>query len=785
MKRIEKAAVLGAGVMGATIAAHLANAGVEVLLLDILPKDAPESGPERNSIAANGLKALAKLKPAPFYLKEYASRISVGNLDDDLEKLKSCDWVCEVVIERMDIKLSLLEKLTPYIGPEAILSTNTSGLSVTEMSKGLPAELKKRFLVTHFFNPPRYMRLMEIVPTPDTDPAVVKHIADFTRDRLGKGVVYAKDTPNFVANRIGVFSIYKAMEQMVALGLTVEEVDAIAGPATARPKSAAFRTSDLVGLDTMVHVGNNSYDNLPDDEEREIFKVPDYLTKMVEGGQLGNKSGAGFYKKGRDAAGKRTITYFDYKTGDYKDLEKPRFKSIGNARMEDDPKKRLKKLFEIDDKASQFAWISLRDTLIYTFKRIPEIADDVVNIDNGMRWGFNWELGPFEMLDALGVKWFCEKAKADGVALPEGLEEIESFYRFSKTGKEYYDTIAKEFKPMQLGAGEINLEILKKSGGVVDQTKNCSLVDLGDGVFGFEFHSKMNSISGDILAKAVQAVKYAEKEGVGLVIGNQGVNFTVGANLALLTMAIAEGEWDDIGMMIKQFQNATMAMKLAKVPVVVAPFHMTLGGGCEFSLHGDAINAYSETYMGLVEIGVGLLPAGGGTKEMCLRAVAQAAQFNTDVTPYIFKYFQQIGMATVSMGADELFDMGYMRHGDSVTMNIANLIGDAKQKVIALSKNYRPQHKQMAIPAPGRSIAASIQSSLWNMAQGGFATEYEYELGSSIAHVITGGDVPAGTLITEDYLLDLELEGFLRLCGNKKTFERIQHTLKTGKPLRN
>ncbi|MDX2469567.1 MAG: 3-hydroxyacyl-CoA dehydrogenase/enoyl-CoA hydratase family protein [SAR324 cluster bacterium] len=789
MKSIEKAAVLGAGVMGATIAAHLANAGVEVLLLDILPKDAPELGAKdahnRSSIAANGLKALAKLKPAPFYLKDYASRISVGNLTDDLEKLKTCDWIVEVVIERMDIKLSLLEKLAPNINKDAILSTNTSGLSVTEMSKALPDDLKKRFLVTHFFNPPRYMRLMEIVPTPDTDPAIVEFMADFTSNRLGKGVVFAKDTPNFVANRIGVYSIYKGMEHMAKMGLTVEEVDAISGPATARPKSAAFRTSDLVGLDTMVHVANNSYENLPNDEEREVFKVPEYLTKMVENGQLGNKSGSGFYKKGRDAQGNRTITYFDYVSGEYKDLEKPRFKSIGNARMEDNPRKRLKKLFEIDDKASQFAWAALRDILLYTFRRIPEIADDIVNIDNGMRWGFNWDLGPFEMFDALGVKWFCEKAKAEGVTLPEGLEKIESFYRFNDGVKEYYDILAGKYVPIKLGEKEINLEIIKKAGGVVDQTGNCSLVDLGDGVFGFEFHSKMNSISGDILGKAIQAVRYAEKEGVGLVIGNQGVNFTVGANLALLTMAIAEGDWDDIGMMIRQFQNATMAMKLAKVPVVVAPFHMTLGGGCEFSLHGAAINAYSETYMGLVEIGVGLLPAGGGTKEMCLRAVAQAAQFGTDPTPYIFKYFQQIGMATVSMGADELFDMGYMRHGDSVTFNLANLIGDAKKKVLGLATNFRPQHKQMAIPAPGRSIAASIQSSLWNMAQGGFATEYEFELGKSIAHVITGGDVPAGTLISEDYLLDLELEGFLRLCGNKKTYERIQHTLKTGKPLRN
>ena len=795
MRQINRVAVLGAGVMGATIAAHLANAGLEVLLLDIVPRELTgeeaeqglslESPAVRNRIASAGLGGLIKMKPAPFYLKKYAEQISVGNFDDDLEKLKECDWVIEVVIEHMPIKKDLLAKVVPNLAAGAILSTNTSGLSVNEMAEMLPEDVQKNFLVTHFFNPPRYMRLLEIVPSQYTDPDIVSGLAEFISRRLGKGIVYAKDTPNFIANRIGVYSIFNGVQHMLDLEMTVEEVDSVAGPATARPGSAAFRTSDLVGIDTLVHICKNTYELLPDDECRETFKVPEFMEQMVEKGLHGNKSKRGFYRKDQ-VDGKRIIYYYDYTSGEFKPAEKPKFASVVAVKMVDDPAQKIKMVVNGHDKGAEFAWRSLRDTLIYTVNRIPEIADDIINIDNGMKWGFNWELGPFEMLDAIGVQNFVKRSLKDGVDVPDCLKDVDCFYRYNNSGQqEHYDLIEKTYQQAPRIEGQINLQILKKASGVVEKTSNCSLLDLGDGVFGFEFHSKMNAISGDILAMTHKAIKRAEEEGVGLVIGNQGANFSVGANLMLLAVAMAEGAYEDIDMSVRAFQKATMAVKYAKVPVVAAPFGMALGGGCEFSLHADAMNAYAETYMGLVEIGVGLIPAGGGTKEMCLRAVELAAQFDTDVTPFIFKNFQQIGMAKVSMGAAELKEMGYMRHGDSISMDVSRLIADAKQKVLALVTNYRPQKLVENVPAPGRGISASIKSQLWNMKMGGFVTEYEAEMGGIIADVICGGDVLPGTLISETYLLQLERQAFLKLCGNKKTAERIQHMLKKGKPLRN
>ena len=795
MRQINRVAVLGAGVMGATIAAHLANAGLDVLLLDMVPREL--SGEEetaglsledpqvRNRIATNGLVGLAKMKPAPLYLKAYASQIEVGNFDDDMTRLKECDWVIEVVIEHLPIKQSLFEKVVPHLKSGAILSTNTSGLSVNDMAEGLPPEVRKNFLVTHFFNPPRYMRLLEIVPCRETDPLVVDELAVFISRRLGKGIVHAKDTPNFIANRIGVYAIYKGIEHMVAMDMTVEEVDAIAGPATARPKSAAFRTADLVGIDTLIHVGNNSYQLLVDDEERETFKVPEFMTQMIEKGLLGNKSKAGFYRK-EHVDGKRQIFYYDYKNGEFKPAEKPKFASIAAVKMVDDLAQKVKMVVAGQDKAAEYAWKNLRDTLIYTVNRIPEIADDIVNVDNAMKWGFNWEIGPFEMFDAIGVANFVKRAESDGVKVPEALKSIESFYRFSESGqKEYFDLKSGEYCSYPLKAGQIDLHILKKSQGVVEKSSGSSLIDLGDGVFGMEFHSKMNAITGDILAMTHKAIKRAETDGVGLVIGNRGANFSVGANLMLLAVALAEGAYEDIDMMVRAFQKATMAIKYAKVPVVAAPFNMALGGGSEICLHSAAINAHAETYLGMVEVGVGILPAGGGTKEMCLRAAELAESYDTDVSPFIFKYFKQIGMAKVSMGAAEMFEMGYMREGDSISMDIDCLISDAKAKVLALAVNYRPKRPRENIPAPGRSVAASIKSQLWNMQKGGFASEHDAEIGGIIASIICGGDVPAGMPISESYLLQLEREGFLKLCGNKKTAQRIQHMLKTGKPLRN
>ncbi len=792
--RIDKVAVLGAGVMGGTIAAHLVNAGLKVVLFDIVPR-APspeetaagltlESPAVRNRIPAAGLAALEKLKPSPIFLASDLARIEIGNLEDDLARLRECDWVIEVVIENMAIKKALFaEKIAPNMKPGAILSTNTSGLSVNELADGLPEALRPRFLVTHFFNPPRYMKLLEIVSSRHTDPGVAVGMADFIRRRLGKGIVFGKDTPNFVANRIGVFAICNAVKHMQELGMDVEEVDAVAGPATARPKSACFRTADLVGIDTLMHVAQNSYDLLPKDEQRQVFKLPDFMTQMVKKGLLGNKSKQGFFKKTKGE--KPESFYYDHVKGEYAPGRRPKFASVEAGKGIDDPGKRLRTVLAGSDKGAQLAWRNLRDTLIYAFNRLPEIADDVVNVDNAMRWGFNWELGPFEMLDAVGVADFVKRAEAEGVAVPAGLKKVEAFYGYENGLKRHFDPLGGGWKNVPVPAGQLDLVLLEKAGKVVERNSGASVFDLGDGVFGLEFHTKMNAIGNDVLAMVHKAVRRAETEGQGLVIANQGSNFSAGANLALLVMAIAEGAYDEVALTVSAFQKAMMAVKYARVPVVAAPHGMALGGGCEVCLHSDAIVANAETYMGLVEIGVGLLPAGGGTKELALRAIRLADQWDTDVTPFLFKNFSTIAMAKVGTSAAELGPMGLLRQGDTITLGGDQLIHDAKLRVLALAANYRPSQPATDLKAPGKSIAGSLNSSLWNMRMGGFITEYEEQLGKTIAHVITGGDVPAGTVVTEQWFLDLEREAFLKLCGQPKTVERIQHMLKKGKPLRN
>ncbi len=795
MQQINKVAVLGAGVMGATIAAHLANAGISVLLLDIVPREVTAAEASagltladakvRSRIAATGLEGLKKMKPAPFFLPEYAANIEVGNFDDDMKRLKECDWIIEVVIENMAIKKELFTgKVVPNLKAGAILSTNTSGLSVNELAACLPEAVRKNFLVTHFFNPPRYMRLLEIVACNETDPQVTKFMADFIAKRLGKGIVYAKDTPNFIANRIGVYAICNCVRNMMEMEMTVEEVDAIAGTATARPKSAAFRTADLVGIDTLRHVANNSYDLLPNDEEREVFRFPAFIGAMVEKGLLGNKSKSGFFKKVKSEAG-TTFYYYDYKSGEYLPATRPKFASVEATKTIDDPAQRLKALLAANDKGALFAWRNMRDTLIYTINRIPEIADDIVNVDNAMKWGFNWELGPFEMLDAIGVAAFVARAEADGVAVPASLKSVECFYKFADGKNYYYCLQDKSYREVPQAPTRISLPLLKKNNRVVEKNSGASVIDLGDGVFCLEFHTKMNAIGGEILAMVHKATKRAEEEGVGLVIANEAPMFSAGANLMLLAMGIAEGDYDEIAMTVKNFQKAMMAIKYSKIPVVAAPHSLVMGGGCEICLHSDAINPHAETYMGLVEIGVGLLPAGGGTKEMAIRAIKLAESYDLDASPFIFKNFMNIAMAKVSMSASELIGMGFMRPGDAITMDLDKRIFDAKQKAIALSVNYRPGRPLVDLKAPGRSVAASIKSQLWNMRMGGFISEYDEFLAATVADVITGGDVPAGTLITEEYLLDLEREAFVRLCGQKKTLERIQHMLKKGKPLRN
>jgi 3-hydroxyacyl-CoA dehydrogenase len=781
--------------MGAPIAAHLANAGIQVLLLDMVPRELNDAEKAagltlndprvRSRIAAAGLEGLKTATPAPLFLPAYAGNIEVGNFDDDMAKLRDCDWVVEAVVENMAIKKQLFtDKVLPNLKEGAILSTNTSGLSVNEMARCLPERVRKNFLVTHFFNPPRYMRLMEIVSCADTAPSTASLMGDFIARRLGKGIVTAKDTPNFVANRIGFYAICSCVKTMIDMGLTVEEVDVVAGPATARPKSAAFRTADLVGIDTMQHVADNSFELLVNDEKREIFRFPAFIREMVARGLLGNKSGQGFFKKVKGEAGQE-IYYYDYTTGEYVLSQRPKFASIEAAKTIEDPARRLQALITADDTAARFAWVNLRDTLIYTFNRVPEIADDIVSIDNAMKWGFNWELGPFEMLDAIGVPYFVKRAEEDGVAVPDGLKAIESFYRFENGAQQYSCITDGGYRAVPQTPGQISLQILKRNNRVVEQNSGASVIDLGDGVFCLEFHTKLNTIGGEILSMVHKGLTRTAEEGAGLVIANEGALFSAGANLMLLVTAIAEGAYDEIAKTVGAFQEAMMAIKYSTIPVVAAPHNLVMGGGCEICLHADAMVPHAETYMGLVEIGVGLLPAGGGTKEMALRAIKLAEENDIDPTPFISKNFRTIAMARVSTSAAELAPMGFMRHGDAITLNMDRRIFDAKLRAIALAANYRPGQPETALKAPGRGIAASIKSQLWNLQQGGFISEYDQFLAGTIADVITGGDVPGGTMITEQYLLDLEREAFVSLCGQKKTLERIQHMLNKGKSLRN
>jgi 3-hydroxyacyl-CoA dehydrogenase len=782
--QINKVAVLGAGVMGAAIAGHLANAGIDVLLLDVLPAELPDGEP-RNKVALQALDALGKAKPAPLYLPSYRGYIEPGNFEDDITRLKECDWVIEVVVENMEIKKRLFtEKVAPNLKEGAVLSTNTSGLSVNELAQVLPEAIRRNFLVTHFFNPPRYMRLLEIVAGNHTDPAVVNAMADFLSKRLGKGIVYGKDTPGFIANRIGTYAGGVTYRHMVEMGLTVEEVDAITGPPMARPKTGSYALWDLVGIDTVVRVMDYSYQQLEGDDEREAFRVPEQIRRMVAAGMTGKKGGQGFYKR-EMVEGISVKLFYDYQSGSYKPGSSPKPASVLATKQIDDPGLRVKTLLQGSDPAAEFAWRTLRDTLIYTAKRIPEIADDVVNIDNAMRWGYNWELGPFETLDALGVAAFVQRAEKDGVAVPALLRDVETFYK-TEGGKRYYYSVSdRQYREVPKPPGDISLTLLKSAGAVVESNSAASVIDLGDGVFCLEFHSKMNTIGGDTLAMVHKAIRRAENDGLALVIGNEGALFSAGANLMLIAMAIAEGAFDEIDLSVRAFQKAMMAIKYCKIPVVAAPHNLVMGGGCETCLHADAITAHAETYMGLVEIGVGLLPAGGGTKEMAIRAIQSAEESGADVAQHIFKNYQTIAMAKMSTSAAELFGLGLMRHGDSITMDLDRRLHDAKLKALALAANYRPSRPVTGLKAPGRGIAATMKAQLWNLVQGNFISDYDRFLASGIAEVITGGDVPAGTLLTEQYLLDLEREMFLRFCGQKKTAERIQHMLKKGKPLRN
>ncbi|MGB0008132.1 MAG: 3-hydroxyacyl-CoA dehydrogenase NAD-binding domain-containing protein [Candidatus Sulfotelmatobacter sp.] len=826
MKRINKVAVLGAGTMGARIAAHFANAGVPSYLFDIVPADVPSTAPPaaRNKIAAAGLDAAKKSKPAAFMDSSLARFVTVGNFDDDLKKLAEVDWIIEAVVENLDLKRALLRKVEAIRKRGTIITTNTSGLPVGKIAEGFSDDFRRSWFGTHFFNPPRYMRLLELIPTPESDPALIDLISHFCDIRLGKGVVLAKDTPNFIANRIGTFSVLNVMRLMQEMDLSIEEVDALTGQAVGWPKSATFRTIDLVGLDILGHVVGNMTANVHD--ERSELRLPDFFTHMLNRKLLGDKTKGGFYKKnvarapspaeaGKEEPGKQDERLaLDWKTLEYGPRQKPKFAALDMAKNVEDTGARLRMLLGLEgapqkvDKAGAFLWSSLSDLWTYSANRIPEISDSIVEIDRAMRLGFNWELGPFELWDAAGIEATVARMKKEGKPVAANVERLiaagkKSWYADdpkSASGRAYFDLASGSLKPVEVPSGVWSVAVAKKSNGVVKKNSGASLVDLGDGVACLEFHSKMNSLGADIISLILQTLKPG---GPGdnfdaFVITNDATNFSVGANLMLLLMSVQEEEWDDVDLAIRQFQNMTQAIKFSPKPVVSAPFGLCLGGGTEISLHAAARQPHAELYTGLVEVGVGLLPGGGGCKEMLLRAIDSASADrggkisgdtlagSVELLEAMKRAFETIATAKVATSAHEARAFGFLSDNDRITMNRERVLSDAKARALELVRSgYEPPMPRTDIPAPGENLLATLKMGVHMMRQADYITEYEVKLGGKIAEVLCGGNITPGTPVSEQYVLDLEREGFKSLCGEKKTQERIQYTLKTGKTLRN
>jgi len=805
-RRIEKAVVLGAGTMGARIAAHFANAGLPCILLDIVPPNLLAGAPaaERNKIVRAGLEAAKKSKPAAFFTASLAEKIAIGNFEDDLARCAEADWIIEVVAENLEIKRNLLARVAQFRKPGAIVTTNTSGLPVHLIAEGMSEEFQQHWAGTHFFNPPRYLKLVEVIPGPKTSNDVVETLSDFCDKRLGKGVVIAKDTPNFIANRIGTFSMLNALRLMGTLGMTVEEVDACTGPAVGWPKSATFRTADIVGLDVLVHVVKNIYETAPNDESREMYKVPALVEEMVKRGWLGDKTGQGFYKKVK-GEGEKEILTLDVNTMEYRSRQKARFASLEMGKAIEDTRERLRALIgpmlegQKGDKAQQFLWGGLSETYLYAARRVPEISDHIEDVDRAMRWGFGWELGPFEIMDAIGVKAFATQVQKEGRTLPPVIERVlasgrKGFYESEKGTTTVFDLGSGGAKKVEEPKGVILLKSLKEAGREVERNPGASLIDLGDGVACVEFHAKMNAIGADLIAMIHKGLKRLETDFDAMVIANQAVNFSVGANLMLVLVGAQEQEWDELHMAVKQFQNINLAIKYAPKPVVVAPQGMALGGGCEVSLHGAKIQAAAEAYIGLVEAGVGLIPGGGGSKEMLIRANEHAAGGeDLDLFHALKPVFETIAMAKVGTSAEECRELGYLRREDGVSMNRDRLVADAKEAALALVRGgYKPLAaswqegaQTTQIKVLGEQFLAVAKLAIHMMLRGGYASEYDAHVGRKLANILAGGPLTSPQMVSEQYVLDLEREAFVSLCGEKKTQERIAHTLKTGKPLRN
>jgi 3-hydroxyacyl-CoA dehydrogenase len=805
-QRIEKAAVLGAGTMGARIAAHLANAGIPCFLLDIVPKELTaeekrkgwtlESAAVRNRIVNAGLEAAKKSRPAAFFTPETARLVTPGNLEDNLPWCGEVDWIIEAVAEDLEIKRNLFSRVETVRKTGTIVSSNTSGLPIKLFAEGRSEDFQQHWAGTHFFNPPRYMKLVELIPGPKTKPEVLRALDEICDLRLGKGVVVAKDTPNFIANRIGTFSMLNALRQMQALDLTIEEVDACTGPAVGWPKSATFRTADLVGLDVLVHVVRNIYENIPDDESRQMYRVPKLVEDMLARGWLGEKTGSGFYKRVKKG-GESEILTLDWHKMEYRPRQKAKFGSIEAGKGIENTRERLRALVspalegKTGDKANQFLWNGLSETCLYAARRIPEIANSILDVDRAMRWGFGWELGPFEMWNAIGVERMAKAMERDGKEMPPLVAEVlnfpkKVFYESEKGNTLYFDLASSSLRSVEEPPGIIILKSLKERTPVVQSNSGASLIDLGDGVLCCEFHSKMNSIGGDIVAMIHAGIARLDSEFDAMVMANQALNFSVGANLMLLLISAQEQEWDDIHMAVRQFQRVNTAIKYASRPVVVAPQGMALGGGCEISLHGARIHAAAESYIGLVEAGVGLIPGGGGTKEMLIRANEHSAGGeNLDLFHALKPVFETIAMAKVSSSGEEARSLGFLRPSDLIAMNRDRQVADAKQTALAMVRaGYHPPPPAQ-IRVLGEEFLAAAKLAIHMLVRGEYASEYDGLVARKLAFILAGGGITSPQTVSEQYILDLEREAFLSLCGQRKTQERVAHTLKTGKPLRN
>ena len=790
-RKINKVAVIGSGIMGSRIACHFANIGVEVLLLDILNKEAEKNVDNkilRNKIVNESLNNTLKSKPSPIYSKKFTNRIKTGNLSDDLEQINTADWIIEVIVENIEIKKELFEKLEKYRKDGSIISSNTSGIPINQMIEGRSADFCKNFCGTHFFNPPRYLKLLEIIPSKKTSESLINFILSYGEKFLGKKTVLCKDTPAFIANRIGIAGIAALFKIIKELNLTIEEVDSLTGPIIGRPKSATFRTCDLVGLDTLNNVAKGVYENCPNDENRDIFKLPEFIDKMLKEKWLGDKTKQGFYKKTRDNNGKRKILSIDLNKFSYENKKKVRFELIGKAKKTSSLKKRLKILIDGDDKASLFYKKMFAVMFSYVSNRVPEISNEIYKIDAAMCAGFGWEIGPYETWDAIGIQKGIDLIKQENLPIPDwvkNMNDSDSFYTIKKGEKNYYEISEQKQKNIPSLNKFINLNILR-SNSVIWKNDGVSIFDIGDGVANIEFHTKMNSIGEDVIVGVRKGIEIAEKEFRGLVIGNQGTHFSAGADISMIFTLAVEQEYKKLDLAIKTFQDTSMLIRYSKIPVVVAPHGFTFGGGCEFTLHADAVQCAAETYMGLVELGVGLIPGGGGTKEMALRA--SNAYYEGDIElPRLKEFFLNIGQAKVSTSGQEAFDLGYLRDGfDSISVNSEKLIQDAKEKVILLDNiGYTKPIKKDNIKVLGNQALGMFLVGADSFKEGNYITAHEKLMSEKLAYVLCGGNLSSPTYVSEQYLLDLEREAFLSLCGEEKTLERIKYMLEKGKPLRN